>query len=169
MSDARDRLIRLERLALERADRPHWHPSTTRRRRPWWPWLVVLAFLAGVVIGAAVVSAAEPAVTIHVRPQIMIRRGDIRVEVRVPRHTDNRMLAIAWISDVGTAGSTVRPLEGEDALVMHVLALPSQPAANYFFTASVFGSSGKLRGRVEARILAPDDRVSFHLPSGARP
>jgi len=161
-----ERFTRLERLALERADRPHWHPGTDRRaRRSPWPAIVALAFLLGLLAGvqlrACALDAPPPIVSILVRPQIMLQRGDIRVEVRVPRHRDNRRLLIAWTSDVGTEGSTIRPLEGEDAAVLHVLALPSQPAANYTFVAAVFNSLGKLRGRADGRIVVPDDRAPY--------
>jgi hypothetical protein len=143
------RWSRIRRLTLERAEPP--------RRR--WPWLLLVAFALGYVAGS-VLHASEaipPAVSLQVRPLVMLQRGDIRVEVRVPRHGENRLLSIAWSSDIGTAGSTLRPLEGEDAQVLHTLALPSQPAANYLFVAAVFNDAGKLRGRAEAKVVVPED------------
>lgn len=98
----------------------------------------------------------KPRVLLLVRPQILLRRGDVRIEARVSRHADNRRLAIAWTSDVGTAGSTQRPLEGEDAQVLHTLNLPGQPPANYRFVAVVIDRTGKVCARAEAEIHVPD-------------
>ena len=131
------------------------HPASARPR-VWWPWFLVVAFILGYVAGVEL-HAEMPAVSLLVRPQVMLRRGDIHVEARVPRAAENRLLSIAWSSDTGTAGSTLRPLEGEDAQVLHTLWLPSQPAANYLFVATVFNTLGKPRGRTEARIHVPDD------------
>lgn len=140
-------------------------PSPAPPRR-WTPWLVAVAFVLGFLAGVATVHAAElgaqkktPVVTLLVRPQVMLQRGDIRVEVRVPPHADNRALAIAWSSDHGTEGSTLRPLEGEDAATLETLTLRSQPPANYLFVATVFGAGGRARGRADARISAVDDRT----------
>jgi hypothetical protein len=97
-------------------------------------------------------------VSMIVRPTIMTQRGDIRVEVRVPRHEANRILSISWVSDgPGTWGTELRQLDGESGPVLHVLWLPGSPAANYYFTASVFDTHGQPRGRAEAKILVPDD------------
>jgi hypothetical protein len=141
------RWARIQRLSLERAPRP----------RSRWPWFVALAFGLGVLAGTQLHAGAPDAVTLIVRPLVMIQRGDIRIEARVPRHSANRLLAIAWTSDVGTLGSTIRQLDGEDAEVLHTLNLPSQPPSNYTFTATVVGADGKPRGRTEARIHVPDD------------
>ncbi len=111
-------------------------------------WLLVLA--------ALLAAAAAPPVALQVRPRILAARGDVRVEARVERHADNRILSIAWVSDRGTAGSTQRQLEGADGAVLHTLDLPAQPPGNYFFTATVVGKDGKSRGRADARIVAPE-------------
>lgn len=117
----------------------------------------LLAFAAALAF-LSPVSGQPPAVALQVRPLFLLQRGDVRVEVRVPRHAANRRLAIAWISDVGTVGSTQRVLDADDAAVLHTLDLPGTPPANYFFTATVFGSDGKPRGRADARIRnAADD------------
>lgn len=142
------RWLRVQRLALEHCAPP---------RRPVRPWLLVLAFLLGYLTGARLHASGEPPVaTLLVRPQVMLQRGDVRVEVRTPRHQDNRLLEIAWSSDVGTAGRTLRPLDGEDAPVLQTLDLPGTPAANYLFIATVFNRLGKARGRAEARIHTPE-------------
>lgn len=114
-------------------------------------WLLPIAF--GLALAAA--PSSPPCVTLLVRPHFLLQRGDVRIEARVPRHADNRQLTIAWDSDNGSAGATMRPLAGEDAQVLHTLNLPSQPSANYLFVATVFASSGKVRGRAEARIHSP--------------
>lgn len=143
------RRCRLARLTIERAGRP---------RRPHWPFvLAVLMFVLGFLAGVNVHAAEIPVVTLQVRPHLMLQRGDMRVEVRVPRHADNRLLSIAWSSDTGSEGSTLRPLEGDDAAVLHTLDLRSQPLGSYLFVATVFNRAGKPRGRAEARVLAPED------------
>lgn len=134
------------------------YPSPPRPRRSW-TWAVVLvAFLVGVLAGAELFAAEKtPAVDIRVRPQVMLQRGDIRVEVRVARATDNRVLAITWDSLGGSAGSTQRPLDGDNAEVLHTLDLRSQPAAHYRFVATVYTRLGKVAGSAQADILVPDD------------
>jgi hypothetical protein len=44
----------------------------------------------------APVETSHAPLTLLARPTFMLRRGDIRIEVRVLRHADNRRLAIAW-------------------------------------------------------------------------
>jgi hypothetical protein len=101
--------------------------------------------------------AGLKAVTIKVSPSIMIaRRSDVRVEVRVPHDEANRLLSITWSSDTGSVGSSWRPLDGEDAPVLHTLTLPSQPLGRYTFIASLFDRTWKLRARDEARIITPE-------------
>src|SRR5258708_5710835 len=90
--------------------------------------------------------------TLVVRPLILLSRGDVRVEARVPRDTDNRLLAITWSSDVGTAGETIRQLDGEDAAVLHTLWLPNTPPAHYLFLATLIDRHGKIAGRDRAEI-----------------
>lgn len=116
------------------------------------------SFGRGPAPGVVTMNGKDPAVQILVRPLVMLMRGDIRVEVRVPRHAENRILAISWTSDTGSLGSTMRGLDGEDAPVLHTLNLPGQPAANYVFLASVFDTHGKPRGRAEAHIHTPEER-----------
>lgn len=114
-------------------------------------WILPFAFL----MALAAAPAPRP-VSLIVRPAFMIARGDIRVEVRVPRDADNRQLTIAWDSDGGSVGNTARALEGEDAAVLHTLNLPSQIPANYRFVATLFNRAGKVRDRAEARIRVPE-------------
>jgi hypothetical protein len=175
---ARRRRARLYRLSVERQAAP-------RRRR--WAWvLIALAFGLGYATRALAAQPVEGALgrfplpeiigmrgaksgakseaavqksqlTLLVRPQLMLQRGDIRLEARVPRHADNRRLAIAWTSDVGSAGATQRQIDGEDGPVLHVLMLSSQPPANYLFVATVIDRAGKACARAEASIHAPEE------------
>ncbi|HXO85219.1 MAG TPA: hypothetical protein VN803_06815 [Gemmatimonadales bacterium] len=138
----------------ERAGLRDYLPSPRRRRR--WPRLIAIAMAGAAIAAAAVTLAAAEPVALQVRPRVMLQRGDIRIEARVPRDVRNQILAIAWSSDVGSAGVTQRPLEGEDAPVLHVLELRSQPAANYRFVATVYDRAGKIRGRTEATVQIPD-------------
>jgi hypothetical protein len=125
-------------------------------------WLLVMA--ASIALAASPSTMPAPSITdpprlvLKVWPSVMLtRREDIRVEARVPRNPENRLLAIAWVSDVGSQGSTLRKLEGDDALVLHTLWLRTQPAANYVFRATVFNRLGQPRARAEARIRVPDE------------
>lgn len=123
---------------------------------------IIAAVLGGVIAIAAAsykpAEAIEKPIAITVRPQIMLNRGDIRVEVRIPRDVDNRRLVIAWDSVGGTVGEHQEQLEGDDAPVLHVLALRDQPPAHYMFLAMLYGQRGELRGRVQADIITPDER-----------
>lgn len=127
-------------------------PPDARRPQP----PAEASFGRGPVPTVVAMTGTEQPVSLIVRPRFMLQRGDVRVEARVSRHDSNRLLAIAWVSDVGTTGSTQRQLDGADAPVLHPLNLPGQPAANYVFVATVFNSLGKSRGRAEARIHAPE-------------
>lgn len=114
-------------------------------------------YLALWLLGGDRYDAIEKPVSIIVRPQIMISRGDIRVEVRVPHDADNRHLVINWDSIGGSVGETQRQLDGDDAPVLHVLELHAQPPAHYHFFAYLYGQRGELRGRADAEIHTPDD------------
>lgn len=113
--------------------------------------------LALVLTGGDRSDAIEQPIAIKVRPQIMLSRGDIRIEVRIPADVDNRRAVISWESVGGTVGETQWPIEGEDGPVLHVLELRAQPAAHYVFIAAVFGQRAELRGRATAEILIPDE------------
>lgn len=129
-------------------------------------WRVALPVGLGVgvmlwLLGGDRQSDADPrppsiVVALTARPLIMLTRGDIHIDAHVPAHADNRRLAIAWTSDVGSSGETQRVLDGNDAETHHDLWLHAQPPANYVFFASVFDAHGTLRGRAEARIVTPD-------------
>jgi len=125
-------------------------------------WLAVFAVLwmAGGdrgTDGFSLPPIAEPPVALQVRPLFMLARGDIRIEVRVARHADNRILAISWDSDGGgSKGETDRKIDGEDGPVLFNVTLPSQLPANYIFLATLIGSNGHPRGQAEARIRVPD-------------
>lgn len=93
---------------------------------------------------------------ITVRPQIMISRSDMRIEVVVPPNERNRMLSISWDSDRGTAGSTLRTIDGENGPVIHELEIRSAPPANYVFVAVLFDAHGKRIATTTARVSGPE-------------
>lgn len=155
-ADAQARWDRLRRLSLEPAERPTWARERRRQPRRFWPIvLALLTFLAGVFVGAKAYGAERVSVT--TQPHIMIRRGDIRVDARVEHNAENRLLSIAWTSDVGSTGSTLRELAGEDAPLVTTLWLRDQPAAHYLFVATLINKLGKIAGRAETEILVPDN------------
>jgi hypothetical protein len=132
-----------------------------RDRRALRFWIAVVAFLLGTLFGAQL--HGESCLTLQVRPQVMLpmTRRDITVEVRIPRHAHHRKFAIAWTSDVGTEGSTVRDLEGEASAVLQPLLLRDQPAGHYWFTAAVFDDTGRRVGQQSAEIrsaVSSEDR-----------
>jgi hypothetical protein len=104
-------------------------------------------------------TAGPSAVELRVRPQIMLQRGHIRAEIRVPPHPENRRLDLQWDSDIGSRGRTMPQLDGADAPTLHVLELPGQPAANYVFTATVIGRDGRPRAVIDARIHHPEGEL----------
>ena len=129
---------------------------SARRRAPSTAfWLALVAFLLGTLFGARL--HGESCLRLQVRPQVMLplTRSDIRVELRIPRHAHHRQYAIAWTSDTGSVGSTVRDLDGEASAVLHPLLLRDQPAGHYLFVAGVYDTAGKLVGRETAEIRTP--------------
>lgn len=116
----------------------------------------MLAFLHTIIVALMVLTPANPRVTMTVRPQIMLNRGDIHVEVRVPRNPENRFLSIAWTSDHGSEGSTLKTIDGDDGPVLFTLWLRSQPAANYIFLATLIDAHNKSVGQAQGKILFPD-------------
>lgn len=119
---------------------------------PRWPWLVLLAFLLGLLCGARAASAAEPCVRLQVRPRILLFRGDVDVQARVARHVDHRRLLVAWDSDQGAAGSRLFSLEGDHDRVLFQWWNRDQPPAHYAFEARVYDDHGKQVGFDRAEI-----------------
>lgn len=117
-------------------------------RGPRWPgWLVLAAFVIGMLLGSRAVAAAPPAVTfIHPRVPIVLsspRGTEIPVQLRIEPHADNRGYAIAWCD--GASGHT---LDGaEDSAIQPAIAPLSVHVGpgDCPFTASVLGAGGKVR------------------------
>lgn len=130
-------------------------PQPRRRSRR---WLVVgIAFALGFVCGAASVYAAEPpCVQLKVRPQILLHRGDIDVQIRIARHDDHRLLRVEWDSETGWAGSSETHLNGAAAPVLHQFWLDDYPPATYEFLSTITNADGRVVGRDRARILSPE-------------
>jgi hypothetical protein len=138
--------------------RDYYRRPPTGTRAPSVLWFVVLvAFFLGFMLGTtAHASAADSCIRLQVRPQMMLQRGDIRIEARIPRHVDHRAYALSWTSDVGTEGGTRRQLEGEESSVLQTHWLKDYPPAHYLFTSAVYDQAGKIVGRDQAEILTPE-------------
>lgn len=104
----------------------------------------------------ASLALTTPTVSLTVRPTIMLQRGDIHVQVRVPPNAQNRILAIAWDSEGGSVGETQRQIAGEDGPVLFDLWLRSQPAAHYVFFVTLYDTRGHICGRDTATITTPN-------------
>jgi hypothetical protein len=131
--------------------------SWTGEGSPRWPWLVLLAFLLGLGLGTRL-SAAEPerCVTLHVRPTILLRPGDVDVQARIAHHADHRRLRVSWDSDVGAGGSRELPLEGDSDRALVQWWNKDQPAGHYVFEARVIDAGGRVLGSDRAEIHAPE-------------
>lgn len=98
----------------------------------------------------------ERPISLHVRPLLLLSRGDVRVEIRVPRDVDNRAVVLAWASDV-SSGSSAFGIDGEAGPVLFVRELRDQVPANYAFVATLYGAAGEVRGRADAKIVTGDE------------
>jgi hypothetical protein len=120
----------------------------------------IICFLLGFMSGT--LYGAEKRVTLQVRPQVMLpmTRNEVRVEMRVPRHADNRLLVVTWDGGpTGKGGAGYRELEGEASAALFTDWIKDLPAAPYVFVAALYDSRGKLAGRDVATILvAGEDR-----------
>jgi len=128
-------------------------PLTEERPRRSLAWLIVLiAFALGFLLGRTV-SAAEPCVTLQVRPRFLLSRGDVRVEAHVRRHGDHRAASVSWTSADGGEGRHVWQLDGEDAAVLEGFWIRDMVPTHYLFLAAVYGAGGKVLGRDQAEII----------------
>lgn len=119
--------------------------------------LTVLAILLCAALEEAYAKKLEkPALTLAVRPLVMIERGLITAEIRVAASERNRAVVLSWTSDEGSAGSTVKGIDGEDGPVLFRIELPAQPPANYEFTATLFGEQSKRLASATAIVRTPD-------------
>lgn len=131
--------------------------SRTGPRRTRTAWLVYvlallfLAFLGGLLCGVQL-QAAE-CVRLQVRPQFLLRGGDVDVQAHVARHTDHRALVIVWNSDVGGAGSRSFDLDGTATdTVLFQWTNKDQAAAHYIYDARVTDAGGRSLGSSRAEI-----------------
>lgn len=104
-------------------------------------------------VALAAFTTPKP-VLIKINPSIMLYRGDVHVEVRVPPREENRTLVVQWDSDAGDAGQQTEPLDGADAAVLYTWDLRDIPPADYVFEARVLNSAGKTLATDRAEIHA---------------
>jgi hypothetical protein len=92
---------------------------------------------------------------LKVTPRIMLplTRTDVRVELRIRRHSDHRQWSLAWDGGLAGGGSSAAVLRGEDEPFLHTRTLRDVPAAGWQFVAAVFDGKGKITGRQVAEIL----------------
>ena len=130
-------------------------PPTHDPNWPFWLWVLLCAFLMGLVLGSRP-QAAERCITLRVNPALMLRRGPIDVQTHIRGHADHRAFMVAWSSDTGSEGSSgPTSLFGEQSNTVFDLPLRDQPAGNYVFIARVFDGAGHLLG---------EDRKEIHQP-----
>ena len=121
-------------------------PVTARRL-----WIFVLGVLLGLILGAQL-HAAE-CVRLQVRPQFLLRSGDVDVQAHVARHTDHRALVVIWSSPEGGAGSRSFDLEGRDTdTVLFQWTNKDQIAGHYVYDARVTDAGGRALGSSRAEI-----------------
>ena len=99
--------------------------------------LVVVLILAGVV------SAEAPRARLIVYPRVSLTEG-VRIEVFVPRHTDNRRLRVEMDGPLFRAFE--EPLEGENArATFPPLTIDRLPEGRYTVTAGVWRADGSMK------------------------
>jgi len=96
-------------------------------------------------------------VRLQLRPRVLLNRGDVDVQVRVPRHAENRRLTVAWDSDQAGAGSREFALEGDRAPVLFQWWNQDQAPAHYVYEARVFDDRGRQIGDARADIHSADE------------
>ena len=128
-----------------------YHARVTGPVTARWLWIVGLAFLLGLLLGAQLHAA--DCVRLQVRPSFLLHRGDVDVQARVARHADHRALTVIWNSDTGAAGSRSFDLEGTDTdTVLFQWTNKDQPAGAYVFVARVSDAGGRALGSSRAEI-----------------
>lgn len=123
------------------------------RRYAW----IVLAFLLGLALGAQLHATEPPCVRLQLRPQVLMRRGDVDVQARVAPHADHRVLRVDWDSDAGAGGSRTFDLEGDRSPVLFQWWNQEQPAGHYVFEARVFDAGGRQLAFARQQIRSIED------------
>lgn len=114
-------------------------------------WIFVLGVLLGLLLGAQLHAA--DCVRLQVRPQFLLRTGDVDVQASVARHRDHRALTVIWNSDTGGAGSRSFDLEGTDRDgVLFQWTNRDQLAGHYVYDARVTDAGGRPLGASRAEI-----------------
>jgi len=122
-----------------------------------WGVAIVVGWLALSSNQEGTVVHAEPCVVLRVRPQIMIARGDIRIEARIVRHPDHRAYAIIVTSPDGYETiSGPRELSGVDGPALVDLLLRSYSAAHYNIEIRIYDQLGRIVGRDRQSIQTAD-------------
>jgi len=128
---------------------------------------------AWLVIATLVLLAAERPIA-FISPRIPIQRApaEVPVQLKVPRHADNRLIVVMWdgapcddaITAVDTcdnsgpceAGSFVVELEGRRSAAI----IPDGPRwiriaarCTYLFVAQLYGTGDRERGRATVRVI----------------
>lgn len=120
---------------------------------------IILLWLITLVACSALEEWLSPKLEVRVRPMILLKRGDVRVEVHVSPDERNRLLVLSWSGEPnGQAGSTMRQLEGEDAAVIHEFWLKDVVPANYEIVAATFDRDGKKIATAFGRVTTPEER-----------
>ena len=82
--------------------------------RVFWAWVVFALFL----FLAAVLHGDEKKAQLTVRPRIALagmKRASIWVQLRVPRHKDNRWWSISYSNEDGVGGTSGGQIDGEES------------------------------------------------------
>lgn len=70
-------------------------------------------------------------VTVSASPEVQLTPGTVDVYVTVPKHPENRALAIIWGNDEGVMGVSEMSLEGEHSPVPYYRHLERLPPGRY--------------------------------------
>ena len=107
--------------------------------------LTTLVLLAGFVVTAlllawlfSVASRIGDPLTMHVYPSGIVEPVNIRVELLVPRHSDNRVLAVSAQGE-SFARSSAWDIPGQYAPVVYAVEWRAFPAGTYLVTAELRG------------------------------
>jgi hypothetical protein len=98
-------------------------------------------------------ATAQPAVALKTSPpHHAFAPSDIHVEVRVPRHEDNRLLIVVLVDGDIEVSRSESQLEGAASRVLFTYEWRKMGAGEYVVTAVVIDALGKERAR-EVRAL----------------